>query len=169
MIAPLDPATTAREMVASLRRHRWASEFVMPNFTPSGWWECDLFVLTKAGYFREFEVKVSRGDFFRDLQKSREVGPYVYGEKRSVALKSNLLAAGDPAGPSQFWYVTPPGLLARSAIPEWAGLIEMVGNGPQFAEREIVPAPKLHRVKADSKVRLHALEACYWRMHRLLR
>lgn len=184
MIELLDQARTGPEIVASLRRARWATEFVMPNFTPSEWWECDLFVLTKAGYFREFEVKVSRSDFLADRGKTRDIrgsGRHepvppekarFPGQTRWVCdteKKHDLLARGDPRGPSQFWYVTPPGVLNPGDLPPWAGLIEVVGNGPNFGERTIVDAPKLHRVKADPKVRVQALESAYWRWHRSLR
>lgn len=169
MTTPLDPATNGREIVASLRRARWQTEFALPNFTPLEWWECDLFVLTKSGYFREFEVKISRSDFLRDGEKSAEVGPWKWGEKRPTERKHDLLASGSTRAPYQFWYVTPPGVLTAADLPPWAGLIEMVGNGPNFYERQVVEAPRIHRVKADPKIRAHALEACYWRMHRALR
>lgn len=34
-------------------------------------WESDFFAQSKSGYFVEVEVKVSRGDFFRDFGKSK--------------------------------------------------------------------------------------------------
>lgn len=181
----LDEASTEREIVESLRRSRWQDHMVMPNFTPPDWWECDLFVLTRSGYFWEFEVKLTRSDFLRDAEKSREIrgtGRHVPvdpaiarfpGQTRwvcDVEKKHDLLARGDPRGPQKFFYVAPLGVLNAADMPAWAGLIELVGNGPIFGERT---APefrqrKIHREKADPKVRAYALETCYWRMHRAL-
>jgi hypothetical protein len=186
MIAALDPAKTEREIVDSLRRSRWTDHIAMPNFTPPDWWECDLFVLTRSGYFWEFEVKLSRSDFLRDAEKSREIRatgrnePVPAAEARfpgqtrwvcDSERKHDLLARGDPRGPQKFFYVAPAGVLAPGDIPSWAGLIEVVGNGPNFGERTAAEFRnrKIHRAKADPKVRAYALETCYWRMHRLLR
>jgi hypothetical protein len=34
-------------------------------------WESDFFAQSKSGYFVEVEVKVSRGDYFRDFVKPK--------------------------------------------------------------------------------------------------
>jgi hypothetical protein len=39
----------------------------MTNFTPKGWWECDLAYLTKSGYL--FEIKLTAADFRKDGEK----------------------------------------------------------------------------------------------------
>lgn len=49
-----------------------ARSFVIPNYTPSGWFESDIFELTKSGYFREYEIKMSLSDFRADAVKARE-------------------------------------------------------------------------------------------------
>lgn len=51
-----------------------------------------------------YEVKISRSDFKRDSHK----------KQRETRLFSD-----------QFYYVTPPGLIKLSEIPDWAGLIEI--------------------------------------------
>jgi len=32
-------------------------------------YECDLLLVTNSGYLTEYEIKVSRGDFFKDAKK----------------------------------------------------------------------------------------------------
>jgi len=163
----------AREIIISMVAMRWREGFCLPNYTPDKWWECDVFEVTKAGYVTEYEVKISRADFFADAKKEREVFPRGYGEPSVFEKKHDLLAAKSPRGPSRFFYVTPAGLLDPSEIPVWAGLIEVEAHTPElhcsrFREREITTAPRLHREKIADHVRQHALGVCYYRMHELL-
>lgn len=179
--------------LAALMRPRFVRSFCMPRFTPPGWWECDMLEITKAGYFREYEVKITLADFKRDAEKSRNVGPMIWepfaepqvmpnGHQRlgnfthRQEKKHDLLAAGHPAGPAEFFYVTPEGMLKPEMLPLWAGLIELRELRPSVArlvrrewlETVVVPAPRIHMVKAEAKVRREAEIACYWRFHRIL-
>ena len=43
---------------------------VLPRITPEGWWECDMFSTTKAGFWTEHEIKVSKADFKNDFTKT---------------------------------------------------------------------------------------------------
>ena len=109
---------------------------VLPNYTPPKWWECDVFEITKAGYFREYEVKCSRSDFFNDSLKTRG--------KRN---KHKLLQQGK--GPVQFWFVTPQGLVEKAEVPAFAGLIELVDEYGILGATEVVKAPRLHKSKTS--------------------
>lgn len=42
-----------------------------PNYTPDGWWECDVWAVTRAGYGIEYEIKLSVHDFRADKQKAK--------------------------------------------------------------------------------------------------
>jgi hypothetical protein len=140
--------------------------FVLPNYTPLKWWECDVFEITAAGYFREFEIKLNIADFRADCKKAR-----------GVLNKHELLSQGDRRGPSQFYYVTPKGLLFTSdgpqvnkdaILPPWAGLLEVGPKRGWLRVEEVVKAPRLHREKANPKIREKAEGTIYWRMHNLL-
>ena len=162
-----------------LMRNYVDSAFVLPNFTPRIWWECDVFAITKAGYFREFEIKLTLGDFKADRKKNRRRVKQHDGIWHSVSEnKHQLLAQGYTNGPCQFWYVTPPGLLFTEAgpdrnpeamLPPWAGLIEISPGKQLWHMHERVSAPRLHQTKISANVAAHAKETCYWRMHRLLK
>lgn len=151
----------------------------LPRYTPDGWWECDVFELTGSGYFREYEVKLSLADFRKDREKSREKRPYVWGDKnRPTENKHELLAAGHRAGPAEFAFVVPAGMVAEADVPQWAGLIEVHRQEvepefstrvPTFYLRTVRAAPRLHREKADDKIRPHVLSVCYYRLHDALR
>lgn len=67
-----------------------------------------------------YEVKISRSDFRRDN----------HDKQRQARLFSD-----------RFYYVTPPGLLEKRDIPDWAGLLEFADGS--FRQR--LPAP--HRCK----------------------
>lgn len=54
-----------------LHTHR-RYQVVMPNYTPAGWWECDVWGVTKAGYGVEWEVKLTVSDFRKDAEKKHD-------------------------------------------------------------------------------------------------
>ncbi len=149
----------------------------VPRYTPPDWFECDVFEVTKTGFFREYEVKLTVNDFREDAKKQREkrIKPYVWGTPKEFENKHELLSRGDPRGPSQFWFVTTPGLLKHTDLPVWAGLIELDDRGEghrpsqRWTTNEVVKAPNLHRRKFDPKHREWAVGACYYRFHDLLR
>lgn len=175
----------AGDLIRAVMRDRWRRNFVLPNYTPAGWWECDVFELTEAGYWREYEVKVSRADFRRDVEKAKEkfekrvVDPadrkHAYDTVRFVKVKDRvkheLLAERSPKGPSEFWFVVPVGLIDLAEVPEWAGLLEVTDRGAKHRSRwryvatVAKKAPRLHKEKCPEKVVQHARGTCYWRMH----
>lgn len=160
----------ARQVIRRLMHDRWRRNLVLPNYTPAGWWECDVFELTDAGYFREYEVKLTRSDFKADQRKSRREW-----RTNTTRFKHDLLAQGDPRGPNRFWYVAPKGMLRPEDLPLWAGLIEVIDKGEEkhwlrrFGLLPTRAAPKIHDHRVESNVWKHAREVCYWRMHELLR
>ena len=151
----------------------------LPRYTPVGWWECDVFELTGSGDFREYEVKLSLADFRKDAIKSRSVRGLDWSNRdRPIELKHDLLARGHPSGPAEFAFVVPAGMITEQDVPQWAGLIEIhrqeVGpeystRVPTFYLRTVRAAPRLHREKADDKIRPHVLSVCYYRLHDALR
>lgn len=142
---------------------RSATKIAMPNYTPAGWWECDLFSVTKAGYFHEHEIKLSVADFRADAKKS-ERGWNYERRKQEDRNKHDELASACERGPSCFWFVVPEGLIESSDVPEWAGLKYAIRQDRYWGRTKIVrPAPRLHREKANPKVIEHAKGVCYWR------
>ena len=67
----------------------------------------DLFMISseKGNYTTAFEIKVSRGDFLKDIKD--------YAKQRRARLYS-----------SNFYYVAPQGMINVEEIPMWAGLLE---------------------------------------------
>lgn len=172
---------TARDIQRRMIFERYQSSFVLHNYTPAKWWECDVFEVTKAGFFREYEIKLSLADFRADAVKQKINGDYLRGEdgrwkyeRKPGDKKHDLLSQCSPLGPVQFWFVCPEGVIPYDPeFPEWAGLI-YVRSIPDarppwnVREREIKSAPRLHREKMNPKVQDHARGVCYWRLHRML-
>lgn len=156
----------------TLMHQRYSRATIMPRYTPKNWWECDVCEITDSGYFREYEIKMSRADFKVDADKSRYAGHYTYldrlaGKPREIETKHSLLSSGDPRGPTIFNFVTPKWLLKIGEIPAWAGLIEI-----EFSEYSNYPidwvtikAPRLHKTKADAAIREGMLGSAYGRLH----
>lgn len=128
--------------------------FVIPNYTPARWFESDIFEITKAGYFREYEVKMTRADFKADALK--------YSQKGN---KHWMLLNGSVDGPTEFYFVCPEGLIDRSEIPSWAGFFvaRPLTSGKAIYVQRLIKAPRLHRKKLDSEIERHAHGVCYWR------
>jgi hypothetical protein len=159
--APVEYIDIERALL--LETHRGRS---MPRFTPVNWWECDVCHVTESGYFREFEIKMTRADFRIDADKQREIFPRPYGEPAKFENKHALLAAGDPRGPSAFYFCTPRGLLTEIDIPLWAGWIEVsrtFGGNPYV--RTLKKAPRLHRQKAAPSIVSAMLSSSHGRLH----
>lgn len=109
--------------------------------------ECDLLVLSRAGYLTEVEIKISRSDFMADFKKKH-------------THKSDIISA--------MYYAVPTHLVeyAKKHIPEGRGLIEI--RTGKHATRScaivVVPASKT-RVKAPEGVVKHMYELMamrYW-------
>ena len=95
-------------------------------------WESDLLAISKdKKYITEYEIKISRNDFKADFKKE---------EKHKLISDGYLYKCNYNQIPNYFYYVTPPGLLDVSEIPEYAGLIE-IGTGRKTVKR----APLLHK------------------------
>jgi hypothetical protein len=153
------------EIIRQLVREKWTASFVLPNYTPPKWFECDVFEVTKAGYFHEYEVKVSRADFKADATKER-MGWQVVGRslaRVSVTKKHDLLAERSTLGPSRFTFVVPEGLVGLHEVPEWAGL--MVARRARYG-LTLVPAKKAPRLHEQTFDLRQTERTCYYRFHR---
>lgn len=136
--------------LAIIRETRTAIVAAAPNYTPAGWWECDLWAVSKAGYATEYEIKLSASDFKADAQKSRRDW-----KSRSTLSKHDLLAKGDERGPSRFFYVVPANIEEEIAplVPSWAGLATVYHNSrrPDYIHVSIPHAPHLHKRKVTTR------------------
>lgn len=162
----------AREIQQCLISERWLrGSTVVPNFTPPGWWECDVFEVTKAGFFREYEIKLTTADFRADSKKaSRHISGQFPNFKETFRFKHALLTEGAPVGPSCFYFVAPKGVIPEGELPRWAGLIicePILSRRGGIMTRISKKAPNLHRVKLGDKIIQDAHRTSYYRFIRL--
>lgn len=162
---------TERQIQSALfRRKASICQIMMPNYTPSRWFECDVFAVTRSGYFHEYEIKLTKADFERDSEKSAHRSwSLINGKPVRVngVTKHGLLSCATERGPVTFTYICPDGLLTADEIPEFAGLQYALSHrigGVRL--REIKPSPRLHGAKCCPKIIAHVRGVCYWRFWR---
>lgn len=106
-------------------------DIILPNFCYKSL-EADVFKRTRNGYITEYEIKISRSDYFADFKKSN-------GDKH------NRLKTGESIC-NKFYFVVPHGLISKEDIPEYAGLITYSNRHFQIEKM----APFIHKQKPDS-------------------
>lgn len=105
-------------------------------------WECDYWALDTHGLAREFEIKISRGDFLNDKKKP----------KHSLT------------GANYFYYVVPKDLVKKTEIDPKYGLLYVWEDGHITTEKK---PRKLHEgVFQDYKM---LAEKVYWKYDNLWR
>ena len=152
---------TAKDIQRAIIRERYARNTTLPNYTPRNWFECDVFEVTAAGYFVEYEVKISKSDFRADAEKAKGFDAF------NLERKHDLLSVSDMRGPSRFYFVTPENLIDEQELPPWAGLIIAHQEGRKTYLHTRRPAPQLHRIKLEDARFQSAMTTCYWRFLRL--
>ncbi len=129
---------------------------MMTNFTPRQWFECDLAVVTKAGYFVEYEVKLTVADIRADAKKYRE--RYLnldarrtrWPFRRCREFKHDQMRQSDVRGPSRYFMAVPESLVDRPEIPKWAGVVKLSDFGSRRLHASLYrPAQRLHGHKVD--------------------
>lgn len=145
--------------------HRRRYELMVPNCYTSHDNEADVLAVRKSGLCDEFEIKVSRSDFFNDAKKivaTRQAdwrnGEYhewnQNGSPRPAPwekLKYDALLAGEMTC-NYFWYVIKEGIVTPDEVPEWAGLITVRDDPFPYRLHRVIRHPKrLHANKMSDK------------------
>lgn len=158
-------------------------QVMVPNCYTSHDNEADVFAIRRSGFCDEFEVKISRSDFFNDAKKivayrdsdyrgDNYPGDRVYIDEMWSKPKSwrdnnpgpwqkkkyQALVDGDMSA-NYFWYIVKSGIVSASEVPEFAGLVFVMEDGSMSYAR----SPKrLHSSKAPFEERYRiASKMCY--------
>lgn len=145
-------------------KHRGSCRVMLPNYTPSHWQECDLFVVTDAGYSIEYEIKTTSADFMADFRKSWKHGRLRDCDQRRTSGKRRH--APGFFRPTRFFYVVPELMVIPRDVPPYAGLIYCRWSGSlRFYPRMSVvrPAPRLSPSKVSNEVVQHMQSSSYYR------
>jgi hypothetical protein len=106
-------------------------------------WECDYWAMTAGGEAREFEIKISRSDYFNDAKKEKH---------------------NDCNGANYFYYVVPKDLITNAEVDKKYGLIYVWEDGTI----DVVKKPRqLHNNKFTDWQML--ANKMYWRYRGLWR
>ena len=127
-----DSSMTSKDIVKALRI-RFVNHKYLINNAYIFEWESDFFSVSESGYIYEVEIKITRGDYKDDFNKTSKHNLL----NESSDSKFNLKR------PNKFFYAAPKGLLNTIEIPTYAGLIEVdFSNNTANVTKE---APFLHR------------------------
>jgi hypothetical protein len=126
-------------LMRSIRSH--AYDVVIPNYFV-GRFEMDVFKLSRGGVLTEYEIKISRSDFFADFEKGKSRYAFM-----GVGTKHKEMETGSCSA-NRFFYVTPKGLIKEEEIPKYAGLLEYESG---YSFNCIKVAPTLHKQKYSGK------------------
>lgn len=119
------------------------SEILIPNFYHFGY-EMDCFKLMKTGLVVEYEVKISRADFFNDFKKMQELFTSRSSNELKKVFKHDVIREG--RGANRFFFVVPEGLVDKNEVPSHCGLMyysESAIKGTGIST--IKPAPLIHK------------------------
>lgn len=124
-------------------------ELVLFNYLYNYAWEADVLRITKAGYFYEYEIKVTKSDFKADMKK---------------VSKHSHLNQRLPLMPNRFCYVCPVGVIFKHEVPDYAGLIWV--NDRSISEQKKIPL--LHKTKVTDRFRAVVTRTAYNRMWKMI-
>lgn len=117
-------------------------------------WESDFWIMMKSGLCYEFEIKISRSDFFNDFkhkQKKHLALQHKYTidipewQTDNEKLKAEIEEKCNRVIPNYFYYAVPKELITVEEIPEYAGLIYVEEDGFLVTKKK---APKLTDYKS---------------------
>lgn len=121
-------------------------------------WESDFFVQKQNGYSYEFEVKISRSDFFADKKKISKHLILSNGKFFEQKRLWNNDRTGDDDKwiiqeterehsfrPNKFFYVVPQGLITVDELPKYAGLFYYEDGTGNCGLSKIKDAPFIHK------------------------
>lgn len=120
--------------------------------------ESDVLILRPSGRITEYEIKLSKADFERDVKK-----------KVSSRIKTNGMNRYDFVrmghGANNFYYVIPKELHDKIEVPKWAGIITcwdngVVGRCALNIERK---AKTIHTKKASDNAKEKIMTAMYYK------
>lgn len=140
---------TSKDIVKALRIRFINHKYIINNAYIFEW-ESDFFSVSESGYVYEVEIKVTRGDFKDDFNKT----------SKHLLLSESKDTENNKKRPNKFFYAAPKGLLNTIEIPEYAGLIEVESNGNLHISRE---APFLHRENSLNLLKDTLLDKFYYR------
>jgi hypothetical protein len=131
-------------LIKHVRGH--AYDIIIPNFYYFGY-EMDLFKLSSSGFISEYEIKISRADFFNDFKKGKTTFNFRNENWRDTV----IVAKHDAIKSNRFWFVVPAGLVETKEVPKHAGLLAF----NKYGGLEVIKnAPLINKAKPEVDYKL---------------
>ncbi len=111
------------------------------------WHEADFVAITKSRFIVECEIKISRGDFFKDFKK----------EAKHLKMINKVCCA------NYFYFAAPEGLIKIDEVPEYAGLIEISLVNNKSRAIVIKNAPRIHNEKITDQMLIKLLRSVMYK------
>lgn len=171
------PIASSDIQLELIREAVWARrKLILPN-TTCLIGESDLVTVTDADFAWEYEIKISRSDFFADFKKSYRVyQPYdpVTDSFPDREVEKHKLLTGEAKHknwniPRRFYFAVPADLVKASEVPDYCGLIYAYHIGTDLRTKVVREAPNLdHAGKLSEKTLAIIKRNVIFRYHRLL-
>lgn len=128
-------------------------QIVVPNTGIFHGHETDLSAITKTWLAHEFEIKISRSDWLKELSmnsESKEIKHNNLANVKQVIAERRSTYSESLIPPNYFWVVAPEGVV-RDDLPDYAGhiLVKPVQGSLKLCVSK--QAPLLHRYKIPPK------------------
>ncbi len=121
-------------------------------------WESDFFVLKQNGYSYEFEIKISRSDYFADKKKiekhsilqtgtyKKTTGKWVFDKESGTRKRIEMTETKEAKfRPNKIFYVVPENLISIDECPPYAGLMYV----KSYFIETVKQAPFIHKEKLE--------------------
>jgi hypothetical protein len=171
---------TMQDLLSRLDIHVKRYDVMVPRFSTQIDSEADLFGIRKSGFCDEFEIKLSRADFFKDKKKVVKYRPNKVSEGEDMdwflspsteraelapweKFKLDALRDGDMMA-NYFWYAIKVNIVDYSEVPAFAGVIEV----DDYGLAKVIRQPeKLHSRKLSFEQRFRCsamLNERFWKL-----
>lgn len=141
----LSPGYT-RDAIGALSRNLHSSAPLKLYGVKLFGWVSDYIAVTRAGFAVEATVIETREGFGKYLKSRRADAP---ARRRRTSMAKC---------PNYEWIAAPPGLLKKEEIPEWAGLVEIMGK----SYKTVKEAPAIHTGRLDTTSPAFVLKLSGW-------
>lgn len=153
-----EPKLTSKDIQKLLtEKYGQNSRYAVPNIYVFRYdWETDFFVQKENGYSYEFEIKISRSDFFADFKKTTKHEILKTGK---ASPKSEFEKERQILRPNRMFYVTPFDLIKPEEVPQYAGLM----YASQSYIKTVKNAPLIHKEILNLEIPLCRKFYFYWK------
>lgn len=148
--------------------NRKGHKIIAPNIDMFYTGEMDVCSMMKSGLINEYEIKLSRKDFFRDFKKECK-HPAFEKLLKGITFETRTGYSGKRTweipytSPNFFYFVTPKNLVKSEEVPDYAGLI-IFDRESIYNLRTVKKAKKIHAAPLSPEKLTMLAHKLMWRV-----